>query len=138
MNTGERVDILKYTTYLLLQCGFQASQIGYRYLREAVLIACFDEEVVTSVTKLLDDGNTPEQILEILLGDMGLEITDTMPTQYYCNCDKERVEKAVVSIGRNEINEMIQEGKPIEVKCHFCNTAYEFTVEDLKRMVKRS
>lgn len=48
-----RVDILKRTTYLLLQCGFQASQIGYRYLREAVLIACYDEEVVTSVTKLL-------------------------------------------------------------------------------------
>ena len=93
---------------------------------------------VTSVTKLLDDGNTPEQILEILLGDMGLEIMDTMPTQYYCNCDKERVEKAVVSIGKQEINEMIQEGKPIEVKCHFCNTAYEFTVEDLKRMIKRS
>lgn len=93
---------------------------------------------VTSVTKLLDDGNTPEQILEILLGDMGLEITDTMPTQYYCNCDKERVEKAIVSIGKKEINEMIQEGKPIEVKCHFCNTAYEFTVEDLKQIVKRS
>ena len=89
---------------------------------------------VTSVTKLLDDGNTPEQILEILLGDMGLEIMDTMPTQYYCNCDKERVEKAVVSIGRQEINEMIQEGKPIEVKCHFCNTAYKFTVEELKAL----
>ena len=53
MNTSDRVEILKYTTHLLLQCGFQASQIGYRYLREAVLIACFDEEVVTSVTKLL-------------------------------------------------------------------------------------
>ena len=53
MNTNDRVEILKYTTYLLLQCGFQASQIGYRYLREAVLIACFDEEAVTSVTKLL-------------------------------------------------------------------------------------
>ena len=53
MNTSDRVEILKYTTYLLLQCGFQASQIGYRYLREAVLIACFDEEAVTSVTKLL-------------------------------------------------------------------------------------
>ena len=53
MNINDRVEILKYTTYLLLRCGFQASQIGYRYLREAVLIACFDEEVVTSVTKLL-------------------------------------------------------------------------------------
>lgn len=48
-----RVDILKRITYLLLQCGFQANQIGYRYLREAVLIACYDEEAVTSVTKLL-------------------------------------------------------------------------------------
>lgn len=93
---------------------------------------------VTSVTKLLDDGNTPEQILEILLGDLGVEITDTMPTKYYCNCDKERVEKAIVSIGKKEINEMIQDGKPIEVKCHFCNTAYQFTIEDLKQIIKRS
>lgn len=93
---------------------------------------------VTSVTKLLDDGNTPEQILEILLGDMGLEITDTMPTQYYCNCDKERVEKAIISIGKQEIKEMIQDGKPIEVKCQFCNSAYEFTVEDLKEIMKRA
>lgn len=93
---------------------------------------------VTSVTKLLDDGNTPEQILEILLGDLGVEITDTMPTKYYCNCDKERVEKAIVSIGKKEINEMIQDGKPIEVKCHFCNTAYQFTIEDLKQIIRRS
>ena len=93
---------------------------------------------VTSVTKLLNDGNTPEQILEILLGDLGVEITDTMPAKYYCNCDKERVEKAIVSIGKKEINEMIQDGKPIEVKCHFCNTAYQFTIEDLKQIIKRS
>ncbi|MCI7789662.1 MAG: sporulation initiation factor Spo0A C-terminal domain-containing protein [Lachnospiraceae bacterium] len=53
MNSDERVDILKRTTCLLLQSGFQANQIGYRYLREAVLIACQDEETVTSVTKLL-------------------------------------------------------------------------------------
>lgn len=93
---------------------------------------------VTSVTKLLDDGNTPEQILEILLGDLGVEITDTMPAKYYCNCDKERVEKAIVSIGKKEINEMIQDGKPIEVKCHFCNTAYQFTIEDLKQIIRKS
>ena len=93
---------------------------------------------IKSVTQMLDEGNTPEQILEILLGDLGLEITDTMPTKYYCNCDKERVEKAIVSIGRKDINEMIQDGKPIEVKCHFCNTAYQFSVEDLKKIIKRS
>ena len=90
------------------------------------------------MTSLLDEGKSPEQILEVLLGDMDLEIQDTIPTQYYCNCSKERVEKAIVSIGHKEINDMIQDGKPIEVKCHFCNTAYEFSIEDLKQIIKRS
>ena len=93
---------------------------------------------VTSVTELLDRGYTPEQILEELLGNVGLEITDTMPAQFTCNCSKERVEKAVASIGRKDIQEMIDEGKDIEVKCHFCNSAYNYTVEDLKRILKRS
>ena len=93
---------------------------------------------VTSVTELLDKGFTPERILEELLGNVGLEITDTMPAKFTCNCSKERVEKAVVSIGRKDIREMIDEGKDIEVKCHFCNSAYNYTVEDLKRIIKRS
>ena len=93
---------------------------------------------VTSVTALLDQGYTPEQLLEALLGDLGLEITDTIPTQFYCNCSKERVERAVASVGKKEIQEMIQEGKDIEVKCHFCNTAYQYTVEDLNRIIKNS
>ena len=66
------------------------------------------------------------------------EITDTIPTQFYCNCSKERVEQAVASIGKKDIQEMIDEGKDIEVKCHFCNTAYNYTVEDLKNILKRS
>lgn len=93
---------------------------------------------VTSVTELLDKGFTPERILEELLGNVGLEITDTMPAKFTCNCSKERVEKAVASIGRKDIREMIDEGKDIEVKCHFCNSAYNYTVEDLKRIIKRS
>lgn len=93
---------------------------------------------VTSVTELLDRGYTPEQLLEELLGNLGLEITDTMPTRFYCNCSKERVEQAVVSIGRKEIQEMIDEGEDIEVKCHFCNTGYTYTIEELKDIIKRS
>ncbi len=93
---------------------------------------------VSSVTRLLDEGNTPEQILELLLGDLGLEINDTIPTGFHCNCDKERVEKAIISIGKQEIADMIAEGKPIEVKCQFCNKAYHFDMEDLKRIIKRS
>lgn len=107
---------------------------------EEEVIAKLEEKLaqVTSVTKLLDDGMTPEQILELLLGDMGLEITDTMPTRFFCNCDKARVEKAIVSIGKKDIQEMIDDGKPIEVKCHFCNAAYTFSVEELKDILKRS
>ena len=93
---------------------------------------------VTSVTDFLDKGYTPEQMLEKLIGHLDLEITDTIPTQFYCNCSKERVEQAVASIGRKDIQEMIDEGKDIEVKCHFCNTAYNYTVEDLKNILKRS
>ena len=93
---------------------------------------------VTSVTNLLEQGYTPEQLLETLLGNVGLDITDTIPTQFYCNCSKERVEQAVVSVGKKDIQEMIDEGKPIEVKCFFCNTAYQYTVEELKQIIKRS
>lgn len=93
---------------------------------------------VTSVTAMLDKGYTPEMILEELLGEFGLEITETMPTQFYCNCGKERVEKALISVGRKSLNEMVQDGKPIEVACHFCNAKYEFTVEELKELIRRS
>lgn len=92
---------------------------------------------ITSVTDHLKKGETPEQILEILLGNLGLEIIDTMPTKFYCNCSKERVEKAVISVGKKEIQDMIDEGKDIEVKCHFCNTAYKYTVDELKDILKR-
>lgn len=91
-----------------------------------------------SVTDCLDRGYTPEQLLKELLGDFGVEFLERTEAVFSCNCSKERVEKAIVSLGRKDLNEMVQEGKPIEVKCHFCNTAYEFTTEDLKRIIKRS
>lgn len=93
---------------------------------------------VSSVTDLLDQGLTPEELLERLLGDFGLEITDTLPASYYCNCTRERVEQAIVSIGSRDIREMIQENKPIEVKCQFCDQAYTFDVEDLKRILAKA
>ena len=93
---------------------------------------------VTSVTKLLDEGCTPEQILDKLLGNMGLEINDTMPMQFFCNCNKPRVEKAIISTGKKEIQEMIDDGEPIEVKCQFCNKAYNFDIDELKDILKRA
>lgn len=93
---------------------------------------------MTSVTSLLKEGKSPEMILEELLGEFGLEINETIPTQFYCNCSKKRVEKAIISIGKKEIKDMIADGKPIEVNCHFCNTNYEFSVEELKEILKKS
>lgn len=93
---------------------------------------------ITSVTAMLDAGLTPEQMLERLTDGLGLEIVDTIPTRFYCNCDKNRVEKAVISIGRKEIEKMIAEDKDTEVNCHFCNTNYRFSVDELKEMIKKS
>ena len=93
---------------------------------------------IDSITKLLDQGNTPEMILEHILGDFGLEITEKHPTRFFCNCTKERVEKALISVGKKEIQEMIDEGKTIEVNCHFCNKNYAFTVEELKEMLEKA
>lgn len=93
---------------------------------------------MTSVTSLLKAGKTPEMILEDLLGEFGLEINEKIPTQFSCNCSKKRVEKAIISIGKKEIREMIAEGKPIEVNCHFCNTNYKFDVEELKEILAKS
>ncbi|MBQ8559209.1 MAG: Hsp33 family molecular chaperone HslO [Tyzzerella sp.] len=93
---------------------------------------------IDSVTAMLDKGYTPEKILETVLEGMGVEYTDTLPTQFACNCSKERVEKALISIGRKDIQEMIDDGKEIEMHCHFCNTSYQFSVDELKEILKRS
>ena len=66
-----------------------------------------------------------------------IEINEKIPTQFYCNCCKERVEKALISVGKKEIQDMIREGKEIELNCHFCNKNYIFTVEELKDILKR-
>lgn len=93
---------------------------------------------VTSVTELLDHGCTPEGLLEALLGNLGIEVLDTLPTQFHCNCSKERVEKAVASVGREDLQAMINDGEDIEVKCDFCNSTYKYTVDELKEILKES
>jgi len=92
---------------------------------------------ISSVTSILDQGKTPEEMLALLLDGMDVEITDTIPTEFYCNCHKKRIEKAIISIGEKDIREMIDEGREIEVKCHFCNSTYTFSVEELKALLKK-
>lgn len=93
-------------------------------------------EGIDSVTNLLLKYKTPEKMLEYILKDFDLKILETIPTEFYCNCDKERIEKAIVSIGKKDLKEIIDEDETIEVNCHFCSSQYYFNVEELKEIYK--
>ncbi len=89
---------------------------------------------IDSVTNMLERGLSPEGILEEVLGELGLEITDTLPTQFACDCSKEKVSRALASINKKDLDDIINDGESIEVKCHFCNTAYTFGIDELKEI----
>ncbi|MDD4370674.1 MAG: Hsp33 family molecular chaperone HslO [Anaerostipes sp.] len=104
------------------------------------VIAGLEEKIENfkPVTSHLDEGKTPEDMIQELLGDFGVKFHDKIPTIFHCNCSKERVEKAVISVGKEEIQSMIDDGEEIEVNCHFCNSHYKYSVEDLKGMLKKA
>ena len=91
---------------------------------------------VDSVTNLLAKGYTPEMLLNELLAGMEPEILEKIPAEYACNCSYDRMAKALISVGKEELESMIADGKSIELKCQFCGSAYTFTVDDLKEMVR--
>lgn len=92
---------------------------------------------IRSVTSMLDEGLTPEELLGLVLEGMDIQFRDTCEVEFSCSCSKERVEKALISIGREEIDKMIADGEPIEVKCHFCNKGYQFSVQELEEIVEK-
>ena len=93
---------------------------------------------IASVTSMLDEGKTAASMLETILEGMDVEITDTCEVDFRCNCSKERIERVLISLGREELSDMINDGKPIEVNCQFCNKQYAFTVEELKALRHKS
>ena len=95
-------------------------------------------KTVSSVTSMLEAGMMPEDILNQLLGDQDLEILDRMETQFYCGCSRSRVERALISTGKKELEDMIQDGKPVTVNCQFCENSYVFSVEDLQSLLQRA
>ena len=102
------------------------------------IVEALEEKIsgITSVTDMLSKGMTPEDILNEVLGDLGVEIKDRITPNFHCDCSRERVEKVLLSIGKKELDEMIEEGKEIELNCHFCNKNYVFSVDELKDLVK--
>ncbi len=88
------------------------------------------------ITAMLSEGMSPEDILTEVLGEFGIEFNHNLPTKYACNCSRDRFAKGIISIGKKDIQDMIDDEKPIEVKCQFCNKAYNFDVDELKQMLE--
>ncbi|MEG2144925.1 MAG: Hsp33 family molecular chaperone HslO [Oscillospiraceae bacterium] len=89
-----------------------------------------------SVSSMVAENKTPLQILEAALGGFTLQVIDEGSPCYLCDCSKERIERALISLGESEIQDMIEKGEDIAVKCHFCNKIYTFTKENLKKLKK--
>ena len=91
-----------------------------------------------AVTTMLENGMTPEDILGAVCGDLGVVFLETAEVSYKCYCSRQRVESALISLGRKELTEIMEEGKTFPVECQFCDTIYRFTPEDIAELVKNS
>ena len=90
-----------------------------------------------AVTPMLEQGMTPEDILGAVCGDLGVVFLDTTEVSYKCYCSRDRVEQALISLGRKELTEIMEEGKTFPVECQFCDTVYRFTPEDISELLKK-
>ncbi len=95
-------------------------------------------EEIPSITSMIDGGKTIEEILEYIFEDMDLKLLDEITPEYYCDCSRERIEKALISIGEKDLTEIYEEGKSEEVVCHFCNRKYEFTNKDIGELLEKA
>ena len=89
-----------------------------------------------SVTSMLDSGMTPEDMINSILAGFDPEILEKDELHFYCNCSKDRMAKALISLGARELTSLIADNEPIELKCHFCENCYSFEVEELKEMLE--
>ena len=91
-----------------------------------------------SISKLLAEGATPEQILDMLLEDMESRVIEKVPTSFTCNCSRDRMERNLISIGKKDLLEILEDGKGAELQCHFCNETYNFTHQDIERLISEN
>ncbi len=102
------------------------------------VIAKLEENLQTlpSVTDMLSSGKTPEQMLETVLAGLEIDFKETYEVCYKCDCSRDRVIKSLASLGKEDMDDIISDGKPVEVRCQFCNEAYEFAIDELKSFRK--
>lgn len=93
---------------------------------------------VGAVTPMLEAGMTPEDILGQVCGDLGVVFLETTEVSYKCYCSRHRVESALISLGKQELSEIVAEGKPFPVECQFCDTVYTFTPEDVAALIENA
>lgn len=101
-------------------------------------IAAIESKVAEAepVTTMMDEGMSPEDMLAYFLGDLDLRIMERQPVRYYCGCSKDRVAGALAAISTADLEEIINDGEAIEVKCYFCNSAYDFSIDELKEIME--
>lgn len=104
------------------------------------VIARLEENIrgISSVTSILEEGNTPEHLLETVLAGFEPEITSREDVRFYCNCSKQRFERGLILLGKDELEDIIAEGRDIELKCQFCNSTYRFTAGEVRGLLART
>ncbi len=112
-----------------------------------VLPGAYDEDIdnvektiasLSSVTQLLDEGKTPKDIVEHLLSDYEIEYFDDVPTKYECDCSRERTDRALISLGKDELTKIINEDGKAQITCHFCDNVYDYTKEELENLLEEA
>ncbi|MBQ7677783.1 MAG: Hsp33 family molecular chaperone HslO [Lachnospiraceae bacterium] len=101
---------------------------------EAISLLEQNIQSIRPVTELLDEGMMPEGLLEELLKGMDVTVLEKRPVAYRCDCSRERVTKSLAALPKEDLQEMIDDAKPVEVRCQFCNEKYEFAIEELKKL----
>ena len=82
----------------------------------------------------MEKSNSPKGLLKAVLGDIPFDVTDVLPASFRCDCSKEKIAKSLATLGKKELDEIIADGEGIEVKCHFCNQDYKFSIAELKEI----
>ena len=128
--------VLVDTDYSIKQAGGYIIQLMPGATNELIDMLEAKMEKIENITTLYEKGYTPSTLLEYFFKDMGYSIVDEIPVKFKCDCSREKVERALISIGKSELDDLISEDGAASIKCHFCNKAYDFDEDELKRLVK--